>query len=122
MRRRTEAEGAQQMTKLRFSIVRFDTERLEHFVLQFRLVDSHAAAANLNAVQNHVISLSANFGKFFFFKQQHVLGFRPGEWMMHRVPFVFIRTPFEERKIYDPEEIPDFAGRHELLHFRDAQA
>src|SRR5438067_6119429 len=30
--------------------------------------------------------------------------------MMHRVPFVFLRTPLEERKICDPEKIPVRAG------------
>ncbi len=37
-----------------------DAERFEHFVLQRRFVDSHAAAADLHAVQHNVISLGAN--------------------------------------------------------------
>src|ERR1700719_4478659 len=99
-----------------------DAERLEHFVLQLLLIDSHAAATDLHAVQNHIVSLGSNLGKFLRVKQRNILGFRPGEWMMHRVPFVFFCAPLEERKICDPEEMPDFAGRYEILHVRDAQA
>src|SRR5262249_31601947 len=46
------------------------------------------------------------FRKFLRLKQRHVLGFRSGEWMMHRVPFIVFSAPFEERKIHDPKEIP----------------
>ena len=42
--------------------------------------------------------------------------------MMHRVPFVFVRTPFEKRKVYDPKKIPDFTSGRKLLHFGDTQA
>src|SRR4030095_4925977 len=98
-----------------------DPERLEHFFLQLRFVNSHAAAANLNAVQNDVVSLSANLVKFLCFKQRHVLGLRSSEWMMHRVPFVFVRTPFEKRKICNPKKIPDVASWHKLLDFCNAQ-
>src|SRR6476469_5747775 len=41
--------------------------------------------------------------------------------MMHRVTFVFVRTPFEKRKVYDPKKIPHFASRHKLLHLCDTQ-
>jgi hypothetical protein len=41
--------------------------------------------------------------------------------MMHGVPFVFFRAPFEQRKIDDPEEIPDFCNRRQFLHFCNAQ-
>ena len=102
-----------------------DPKRFEHFFLQLRFVDSHAAAADFNAVQHNVVSLGANLGKFLRLKQRHVLGFRSSEWMMHRVPFVFVRTPFEKRKICDPKEIPvrlRSAGIYMHFAFRDAQA
>src|SRR4030095_295404 len=52
MWRRAEPKRTQQMAELQFSSFRIDPERLEHFFLQLRFVNSHAAAANLNAVQN----------------------------------------------------------------------
>src|SRR4030095_5918560 len=110
------------MAELRFSSFRADPKRLEHFFLQLRFVDSHAAAADFHTVQDNVVSLRANLGKFLRLKQRHVPGFRSSEWMMHRVPFVFVRTPFEKRKVCDPEKIPDFASRHKLLYLCDTQA
>src|SRR4029077_1218591 len=96
---------------------------------------SHAAAANLNAVQNDIISLGADLGKFLRLKQRHVLRFGTSEWMMHRVPFVVLGTPFKEREICDPKKIPvrrasfDFAQDRlrsrltmQILHLCDAQA
>src|SRR5882757_60740 len=110
------------MAKLRFSSLRADAERFEHFVLQPRLVNPNAAAADFHSVQDDVISLSANLGKFLRLKQRQVLGFGSSEWMMHRVPFVLVRTPFEKWKVCDPKKIPDFASRHKLLHLCDTQA
>src|SRR5215472_3512694 len=94
------------MAELRFSSFRADPKRCEHFFLKLRFVDSHAAAANLDAVQNNVVSLGANLGKFLCLKQRLVFGFRSGEWMMHCVPFVVVSAPFQERKVCNPEKIP----------------
>src|SRR5204863_5120707 len=44
-----ESKRAQQMTKLRLPILRTDPERLEHFLLQLRLVNPYTAAADLDA-------------------------------------------------------------------------
>src|SRR5260370_36706278 len=110
------------MAKLRLTIRRADAERLEHLALHPRLVNTKAAAADFHSVQDDVISLGANLGKFLCLKQRHVLGFRTSERMMHRVPFVFVRAPFEKRKICDPKEIPDFTSGHKLSHLRDTQA
>src|SRR5262249_32715696 len=121
MRWRAKSERAQQMTELYLLSFGSDAQRIKHFLLQRRLIDSHAAAAYLNAVQNDVVSFGPNLGKFLRLKQRHVCRFRSSEWMMHRVPFVIFSTPFEERKIRDPKKIPDFASRHELLHLCDPQ-
>ena len=94
------------MTKLRLSIFRTDAERFEHFVLQLRLVNSHAAAADLDAVQNDVVRLGANVREFLRFEQWHVLRFRARKGMMHGVPFVFLGAPFKEREVCDPKKIP----------------
>jgi hypothetical protein len=56
------------MTKLRLPIFRADTESLEHFVLQFRLVNSHAAATDLDTIQNDVVRFGTNIGKLLFVK------------------------------------------------------
>src|SRR5438552_4756713 len=63
MRRRAEAQCAQQMAKERLSIFGPDAKRFEHFLLQFRLMNTHAAPANLDTVENDVVGFSANFTK-----------------------------------------------------------
>src|SRR5438552_1597093 len=63
MRRRAEAQCAQQMAEERLSIFGPDAKRFEHFLLQFRLMNTHAAATNLDTVENDVIGFSANFTK-----------------------------------------------------------
>ena len=50
MRRRAEAKGAQQMAEHRLLILVAHAEHVEHFRLQIRLVNSDAAAADLDAV------------------------------------------------------------------------
>ena len=101
-------QRTQQVTKLRLPILRTDAESLEHFVLQLRLINSHAAAADLNTIQNDVISLGVNLREFFLVKQRHILRFRACKGMMHGIPFVFFRAPLKQREIGDPEEIPNF--------------
>src|SRR5262249_7364183 len=111
---------------------RTDPKRLEHFFLQLGFINSHAPAANLNAVQNHVVSLGANLGILFCLKQRHVFGFRSSKWMMHGVPFIVLSTPFEEWKLCNPEKIPIQCARcqsgsdgsrptKQILHLCDAQ-
>ena len=69
-------------------------------------MNSNAAAADLDPVEHNIIGLGANLRKFLRLKQRHVLRFRSSKGMMHGIPFVFLRTPLEERKVGDPEEIP----------------
>ena len=54
---------AKQMTEERLSIFWTDAERFEHFLLQLGLVNPDAAAADLDAVQNNVVSFRADFAK-----------------------------------------------------------
>src|SRR5213592_4782310 len=63
MRRRAEAQCPQQMAEERLSIFGPDAKCFEHFLLQFRLMNTHAAAANLDTVENDVVGFSANFTK-----------------------------------------------------------
>src|SRR5204862_4325251 len=98
-----------------------NSERREHLLLQLPLVNTNAAAADFHPVKNDVVRLGTDVWKCLGLKQRHVLRFRSCEWMMHGVPFVFLRAPFKERKICYPQKVPDFSGRGELLHFCDAQ-
>src|SRR5713226_5007846 len=98
------------MAEERLSILRAHTERFKHFLLQFRLMNSHAPAADLDAVEHDVVRFRPNFGKFLGIEKRRVLRLRTGEWMMDRVPFIFLGAPLHERKICYPQKIPVRAG------------
>ena len=110
------------MAELRLLFFCVDPERIEHFRLQLRLVDSNAATADLDPVQHHIVSLGPHLIEFLLSQQRQVLRFRPREWMMDRVPFVFLCTPLHQRKIRHPEEIEPLRTRGQLLNFGNAQS
>ena len=126
MRRRAEPQRAEQMPELGLLIFRSDAERFEHFLLQLRLVNPETPAADLDTVQYDVVRLGANIREFLCFKQRQVLSFRSGKGMMHRVPFVFLGTPFKEWKICHPKKIPFRRARRsrptlQILYFSNTQ-
>src|SRR5438552_13299265 len=87
-------------------------------------MDSHAATADLNAVEHDVVSFRTDLGKFVpIVQERKVLRFGSGERMMDRIPFIFFRAPLHQRKIRYPEEVPDIrAGVRAGLAFnRDAK-
>src|SRR6266700_161856 len=69
-------------------------------------MDSHAAAADLDAVQNNVVRFRTNFGKLLLVEQREIFRSRSGERVVHRVPFVLLGAPLQQRKICDPKKIP----------------
>src|SRR5205809_580223 len=94
------------MAEERLSIFRADAECFEHFFLQFWLVNSNATATDFHAIEHDVIGFGTNVRKLLCLKYRHVFRFRSREGMMHGVPFVFFKAPFEERKVCHPEEVP----------------
>ena len=82
-----------------------DAEHAEHFLLQIRFVNPNAAAADLDAIQDNVVSFGAHFAEFLLVEQRHIFRFRSGKRMMHRVPFIFLGAPLQERKIGHPKKI-----------------
>src|SRR5207249_10723686 len=93
------------MPKLGLLIFRPDPKGFEHFLLQVRLVNPHAAAADLDAVQHDIVRLGANFREFLRFKQRYVVRFWSGERMMHPVPFVFLCTPSKSRELCNSKKV-----------------
>src|ERR1044072_2039169 len=103
MRRSSESQRAQQMPEHRLSIFGGDPEHAEHFVLQRRLMNSNAASADFDPIENNVVSFGADLRKFrLVVEQRDVFSFRSGERMMHCIPFVFFRAPKQQWKIVDP--------------------
>src|SRR5205823_10358389 len=126
MRWRAQAKGAQQMAKLRLLLFCAYAEGFEHFRLQLRLMNADAAAADFDSVSDYVVGIGAHFAEFFLLKQRKIFGFRSGEGMMDRVPFIFLGAPLHQRKICHPEKVQVRAGlafnRSQTLDFRYAQS
>ena len=68
-------------------------------------MNSDAAAADLDAVEDDVVGFGAHFAVALFVEQRQVVRFRTGERMMDGVPFVFVGVELEEGEIGHPEEI-----------------
>jgi len=119
--RRAEAEGVQQMPEERLLVGLADPERGEHLPLQIGLVDSQAAAAEFESIEDDVVGDRADAGEFTGFEFGKVPGHRPGEGVVNGVPAVFLGVPAQERKLGDPQEIELRRIGDELLKLGDAK-
>ncbi len=55
-----ELEGVHEEAELLLSLFECEAENLEHFGLQFAVVDTDRAAAHFDAVDNHVVGIGAH--------------------------------------------------------------
>ena len=101
---------------MRLLIFLAHAERRENLRLQLRFVNPDAAAAQLHAVQDDIVRFRAHLAELLRFEFRDVLGLRPGERMMHRVPFVFLGAESHERKVGHPEKVELAGARGQLLH------
>ena len=62
MRWRTILEGVHQEAELLLSLFWSESEDLEYLLLQLGVVDTNAAATNLNTVHYHIIGIGTNAG------------------------------------------------------------
>src|SRR6202000_390187 len=86
---------------------------LENGFLHFRLVNTNRAAAEFDAVHNHVIMLAADFFRIGL-EKRNVLAYRRGERMMAGIPAVLFAIETEERELDHPQEI-ETVGRNNKL-------
>src|SRR4029077_20761594 len=92
---------------------------LEYPRWQRRVVDTHAAAADLRAVEDQVVGLGADAARIGF-ELVDVFIARRRERMMHRVPASVLGVVLEERKLGDPEELEGVRVQ-QILFLRDRQ-
>ena len=106
VRRRAKAESVQQKSEAfaRFLLVK--AQGAKHLLLDIRAVDAHAAAAQLHAVENHIIGLRPHlwFG-LVILHQLHILQKRHGEGVVHGGIALFVLFVFKHGKIRHQREL-----------------
>ena len=76
-------------------------EQLKHQLLDVPLVDSDAAAAQLDAVEHDVVGVGADTAGIALHTRK-VLGFGRGKGMMHGIPATFVFVPLDQREVEPP--------------------
>lgn len=102
VRRRTELERSHQETELLLSLLRRETKKLEHLMLKLALMDTDRTAADLNAIDHHIVGISADCTRIRV-KQRNILRLRRSERMMHSIETLVLLAPLKERKIDNPK-------------------
>ena len=95
-----------------------DAEQPEDRRLQLLAVDTHRAAADLRAVQHHVVGLGHSrpgIGG----ERRRIIDLGGSERVVHRDPALRVRVPLEHREVDDPQRPP--ALHEELQIVADLQ-
>ncbi len=104
MRRNTVFESIQQEAELLMRSLLCKAEHFEHLLLDIILMDTHAAAADLSAVQHDIIGLCTYAARIRIDILQ-ILFHRHCERMMHRRVAVLLIGPLKQRELRNPEEV-----------------
>src|SRR3546814_12395656 len=103
-----------QEAELRLGLLRADAQQLEHRALHRRAMDADRAAADLVAVEHHVVA-TADRGPGIPAQVRLVVDRRRGERVVQRDVAAFLRVPPEHRAVGDPTRLPALAHQPKLL-------
>ena len=104
MRRSAERQCFEQMAEPQLSLFAVDSEQFEHLRLDVGGVDTNAAAADLDAVENNIVRLCTDTTRIGF-KPVDVRCNRARERMMHRRIVAGFLIVLEQREFVDPEKV-----------------
>ncbi len=103
--RRAVLQGVEQVAKLGLRVFRRDLERSEHLALHISTVDTHRAAAQLPAVEHHVVGLGKALARIGVHEVLvAILG--AGEGVVHSCPAVFFLVVLEHGEVHHPQGSP----------------
>ncbi len=120
VRRRTVLQRPEQEAEFLFGLFAADVEQVEDRRLHVLVVDTNRSAADLRAVQHHVVRARqcvAGIGP----QRLGVIDRRRGERMVQRGPARGLGSPLEHREIHHPERRPAFADQAPVLAQLHAQ-
>mmetsp|Transcript_44555 Transcript_44555/g.71606 ORF Transcript_44555/g.71606 Transcript_44555/m.71606 type:complete len:379 (-) Transcript_44555:954-2090(-) len=104
VRRRTVLERAHQEAKLLLGLLLGETELLKHRHLDVAVVDTDRPAADLHAVDDHVVRVCAHLAGLVL-EVLDVLWLGAREGVMHCAPALLIFVPLEQREVDDPQPV-----------------
>ena len=119
MRGCAELQRIQQEAEFVLRLFGADAEQFEHGRLHFLAVYTHRAAADLGAIQHHVVGLGEGLPRCGT-QLRRVIALRGGEGMMHGDPALGLRIPLEHGEIHHPQWLP--AAALQLLVLTHLQA
>ena len=103
VRRCAVLEGVHHEAELLTRLFLREPDGLEDFLLQISLIDAQAAAADLDAVQNHVVSVRLDPSGVGH-QVLDIFAARRRERMVHGLPALLFLVVFKHREVRDPEE------------------
>ena len=103
VRWRAVLEGVHHEAELLTRLFLREPDGLEDLLLQISLIDAQAAAADLDAVQNHVVSVRLDPSGVGH-QVLDILAARRRERMVHGLPALLFLVVFKHREVRDPEE------------------
>ena len=120
VRRRAVLQRVEQEAELGFGLFRADAEQLEHRALHVRAMDADRTAADLVAVEHHVVA-ARHRGLRIGAQVGDVVHRRRGEGMMQGDVALRFLVPFEHREVGDPQRRPAVLDQAEVLADLQAQ-
>ena len=103
MRRSTVLEGIQHEAELAVGSLGSQADSLKYLLLNVVLVDTQGTAANLHAVEHHIIGNSLDTARVGG-EVLHILVPGCGERMMHSLPALVLLAVLEHREVNNPQE------------------
>ena len=97
-------ECVDEEAELGHSALRCETEYLEHLLLQFAVVDTQTASADLDAVAHEVVGLGTNQLRMLL-EQGDVVRVGHGERVVGGHQALFLVAPLEEREVDNPQTL-----------------
>lgn len=95
-------EGVHQEAETLLRLFRREAQQLEHLGLQFRVVDTDRAAADLGAVTDEVVGVGPH-ATGVAVQVLYVFELGRGERMVHGVVTLGLVVPLEQREVDDPQ-------------------
>ena len=102
VRRRAVLERVEEEAEPQLRVLVADAEQRKIALLKRRVVDTDAAAADLDAVEHDVVRLREHLAGFSS-STVHVLSTRRGERVVHGDPPLLLLVPLEEREVGHPQ-------------------
>ena len=95
-------ECLHQEAKLVLSLLLGEAKKLKHLVLEFRVVDTQAAASKLHAIDYHVVGIGTHIARVAV-EHRDIFVLRLGEGVMHCIEALCLLVPLKHREVDYPQ-------------------